>query len=27
LLWTPQDPTDSLSGDELMAHYPDLITL
>ncbi|MFM7527436.1 MAG: DUF1517 domain-containing protein, partial [Nodosilinea sp.] len=27
LLWTPQDPTDSLSSDELLAHYPDLITL
>ncbi len=27
LLWTPQDPTDSLSSDELLANYPDLITL
>ena len=27
LLWTPQDPTDSLSSDEVLAHYPDLITL
>ncbi|MBD2107907.1 DUF1517 domain-containing protein [Nodosilinea sp. FACHB-13] len=27
LLWTPQDPTDSLSGDELLANYPDLVTL
>lgn len=27
LLWTPQDPTDSLSSDELLAHYPDLTTL
>ncbi|MEB3314059.1 MAG: DUF1517 domain-containing protein [Cyanobacteriota bacterium] len=27
LLWTPQDPTDSLSSDDLLANYPDLITL
>jgi uncharacterized membrane protein len=27
LLWTPQDPSDSLSDDELIANYPDLVTL
>ncbi len=27
LLWTPQDPSDSLSADELIANYPDLVTL
>jgi uncharacterized membrane protein len=27
LLWTPQNPSDSLSGDELIANYPDLVTL
>ncbi|MBW4482452.1 MAG: DUF1517 domain-containing protein [Tildeniella torsiva UHER 1998/13D] len=27
LLWTPQDPSDSLSADELVANYPDLVTL
>jgi uncharacterized membrane protein len=27
LLWMPQDPTDSLSADELIANYPDLVTL
>jgi uncharacterized membrane protein len=27
LLWTPQDPSDSLSADELIAYYPDLVTL
>jgi len=24
LLWTPQDPTDSLSYDQLLTHFPDL---
>ncbi|MEA5452854.1 DUF1517 domain-containing protein [Leptolyngbya sp. CCNP1308] len=27
LLWTPQDPSDSLSADELIANYPNLVTL
>lgn len=27
LLWTPQAPSDSLSDDELVANYPDLVTL
>jgi uncharacterized membrane protein len=27
LLWTPQDESDSLSQDELLAHYPELVTL
>ncbi|WP_083887021.1 DUF1517 domain-containing protein [Nodosilinea nodulosa] len=27
LLWTPQDPSDSLSADELIANYPDLVML
>jgi uncharacterized membrane protein len=27
LLWTPQDPSDSLGADELIASYPDLVTL
>lgn len=27
LLWTPQDPSDSLSADELIAYYPELVTL
>jgi uncharacterized membrane protein len=27
LLWTPQDEADSLSSDELIANYPELVTL
>ena len=27
LLWTPQDPSDSLSADDLIANSPDLVTL
>lgn len=27
LLWSPQDPSDSLTYDELLAHYPDLTQL
>lgn len=27
LIWTPQDPSDSLSYDELLSEYPDLIQL
>jgi uncharacterized membrane protein len=27
LLWSPQDPSDSLTHEELLASYPDLIQL
>lgn|GEM_PF-67370 len=27
LLWTPQDPQDSLSHDQLLAHFPDLVQI
>lgn len=27
LLWTPQDPRDSLSHDQMLAHFPDLVQI